>query len=149
MYNDYFELFGFEKSFDINEELLHENFIKLQQTFHPDKQVNKTQTEKNYALEYSSTLNKAYNILKDSKKRAEYLLYLQGIIVNSEDTIISADTEMLEEMLELSENANHKQLEVMKESCIDNFRKLYQSNDFINAAKEITKLQYLDKIFIL
>lgn len=149
MFNDYFELLGCEKSFDINEDLLYENYIKLQQVFHPDKQVNSSNIEKNQAIEYTTNLNKAYDVLKDEKKRAEYLLFLKGILVNQEEkNSFNPDPEMLEEILELTENADVFQLETMKNECIDNFRIHYRNNEFEQAAQAIIKLQYLEKIFI-
>lgn len=149
MYNDYFQLLGCEKAFDLNQDLLYENYIKLQRLFHPDKLVNKSNAEKIQAIEYTTHLNKAYEVLKDEKTRAMYLLSLQGIKVNQEaDNTFNLDPETLEYILELTENIDMFQLEEMKNECIENFRIHYENGELKQAALAITKLQYLDKIFV-
>lgn len=149
MYNDYFELLGVEKSFDINQEQLHDNFLKLQQVFHPDKQVNKSSIEKIASIDYASTLNRAYQTLTNDQDRAEYLLSLQGINFGSEnESLINLDVGMLEKVLELSENSNVEEISQMQIECIDKFRKYYDGKKFAEATQEIVKLKYLRKIYI-
>lgn len=149
MYDDYFELLGCERSFDVNQDLLHDNYIKLLQSFHPDKQVNKLQVEKDLAAQISLKINEAYKVLRDEVKRAEYLLSLEGHnISNNKDNYIDYDTEMLNEIMELTENINVDQLHYLKEECINDFKTHYFIKNYEKAAKSIKKLKYLDKIFI-
>lgn len=62
---DYFQLLGLPRSFDVDMTLLNQNYFKLQQEFHPDK--NKDGAAR------SAELNQAYNTLKNRLLRAEYL----------------------------------------------------------------------------
>ena len=149
MFSNYFELLGCEQTFDIDQDILHKNYIKLQQLFHPDKQVNKLPAEKIKALEYSSNLNTAYQILCNDKERAEYLLFLEGVVINREENNnINPDPLMLNEIIELSENPDIDQISDMQKECIKNFKTHYYNKELEEAAQAIIKLQYLRKIYI-
>ena len=65
--------------FDIDKNKLHANYIRLQQILHPDKQINKTKSEIFLAMEYTSKLNKAYQILNDDKKRKAFRIIFNAI----------------------------------------------------------------------
>ncbi len=147
MYDNYFELLNLEKKFDINKDRLHQNYIRLQQILHPDKQFNKTNSEKFLAMEYTAKLNKAYQILNDDKKRAEYLLSLEGIIINKEENNnVHLDPIILNEILEINEEPEKYDISLIKQECWDSFINHYASNNFKAAAQEIIKLQYLNKL---
>ena len=51
MSSNYFELLGVQQDFDIDKDLLHKNYIKLQQLLHPDKSINKPNSEKILVME--------------------------------------------------------------------------------------------------
>ncbi len=154
--DNYFNILNLELNFDVNKEELYQNYIKLQQVFHPDKVINKPHAEKMQALEFTSTLNKAYQILSDDKLRAEYLLSLNNIHINREETNFIADSIMLNDMLELSEEvmeANSDELKSIRErisqqsaECWTDFKEHYAENEFELAAHAMVKLQYLNKI---
>lgn len=149
MFSNYFELLGCEQIFDIDQDALHDNYIKLHQLFHPDKQVNKSPAEKIQAIEYASNLNTAYQILRNDKERAEYLLYLEGIFINREENNnIQPDPLMLNEIIELSEEPDIDQISDMQEECIEKFKIHYSNKELEEAAHAIIKLQYLRKIYI-
>lgn len=154
---NFFQLLKLEVNFAIDEKLLEKNYLSLQRTYHPDLFINK-QTEKLKALEMTMLINKAYEVIKSPLKRAEYLLSLQGIIVNSDgnDTIkpsiellekVMADKEALYEI----ENAEQlKQFENIisseKDKLVEELTELLAANDFTNAAQDTIKLRYLEKI---
>lgn len=149
MFNNqnYFELFKIKQDFLIDKQILYENFIELQKLFHPDKQINKSNVEKSVAIKLSQVANKAYDILNDDKKRAEYLLFLTGIVINQEEgNNIEADPLMLLEILEISENPQDYNLDSLIEESWDNFKDNFANKDFTKAAQAIIKLQYLNKI---
>lgn len=149
MFNDgnYFQLLGIEQSFKIDQEFLYQNYLKLQQILHPDKLLTKSNAEKLIAMEYISKLNNAYEILKDDKRRAEYLLYLNGIIINQEEGNNVAPSQlMLLEILEISENPIEQEIKEMQQECWNDFNDHYSKGEFQHAAQAIIKLQYLTKI---
>ena len=142
---NYFLIFGIDKSFYIDKHQLYQNYLELQKAFHPDKWINKSNTEKIHAHQFSAKLNEMYNILNDDKKRAEYLLSLENIIVNSDNSNITPSQETLMEILELSENKDDKKIESIKSEAWKLFIENYPSN-LTEAAQAIIKLQYLSKL---
>ena len=147
MFNNFFELLNIKQSFEIDQEDLYNHYIKLQSLLHPDKLNSKSRAEKIIAIEAASKLNEAYYILKDDKKRAEYLLFLNNIIINQEtDNNISPDPMMLNEILELSEDPDFKLISEKKDECWNIFKENYSKNILNQAAQAIIKLQYLNKI---
>jgi molecular chaperone HscB len=148
MSSNYFDLLGIRQDFDIDKDDLHHNYIKLQQLLHPDKSINKSNSEKILAMEKSAHINEVYNILNDDKKRAEYLLLLKDIIINQEESNIQPDPEMLMEMLEINENPEDYNIVQMKMDCIENFKTNYAKGSFELSAQDIIKLQYLDSLRI-
>ncbi len=146
MSDNFFILLNIPQEFEIDFERLEKNYVKLQQLFHPDKQVNKTKAEKLFALELAAKINKAYGVLKDDKKRAEYLLSLHGIIINQEEgNNIDPDKSMLLEILEISEDPLGYDIAKMKEKCWENFKLEFAKGSYKEAAQAIIKLQYLNK----
>ena len=144
---NYFDLLGIKQGFNIDQETLYQNYLKLQRLFHPDKQINKSHSEKIIAIEYTANLNKAYETLKNDKTRAEYLLSLHNIIVNQEENNnVNPDPIMLSEILELSEDPNSQDIEKMKAECLESFKHNFDHQNLQTAAQAIIKLQYLSKI---
>ena len=142
---NYFQILGLKSQFIIDQNQLQQNYLKLQQIFHPDKQINKSNSEKIIATEFSAKLNHIYQILKDDKKRAEYLLSLDNIIINSDDSNIKPDTAMLAEILEFNEEKDLIAIKKQQQNCWDEF-KLNYPKDLQKAAQAMIKLQYLNKI---
>jgi len=137
------------QDFEIDSDQLEKNYIKLQQIFHPDKQINKTKLERLISLEHAAKINKAYNVLKDNKKRAEYLLYLEGIIINQEEgNNLSPDPAILVEILEIREAAQDFNIKNMQEECWEIFKKKFKEKAFQAAAQSIIKLQFLNKFLL-
>lgn len=144
---NYFNLLGIEKDFDIDKEVLYKNFLELQKLYHPDKLINKPHIEKIASLSLASRINQAYETLNDDKKRAEYLLLLENIVINQEfGNNINPAPEMLIEILELSEDKDIEKIELLKEEAWGKFKYNYQIKNLKEAAQAIIKLQYLNKI---
>ena len=142
---NYFELLNLPVQFEIDKKKLLENYIKLQELFHPDKLINKSSAERILGAKNSANLNNAYQVLGDDKKRAEHLLYIKNIIVNRDDSNVKPEVSMLAEIMELSENPNESEIAILKKECWDVFKKSYP-DDLQKAAQAIIKLQYLTKL---
>lgn len=143
---NYFNLFNLNQKFNISAEELENNYLALQQKTHPDNLNG--EAEKMAAAKLSSMVNDGYNILKNDLSRAEYLLKLQNLEVNTDESKIKPSQELLLEMMELRE-AEIEGKEVIFSSMIDDSRKklesLFNSNNLKEAAQETIKLKYLTK----
>ncbi|HQP77191.1 MAG TPA: Fe-S protein assembly co-chaperone HscB [Saprospiraceae bacterium] len=93
---DYFEWFGLDRKFNIDQAGLRKAFLTKSMELHPDK----TGLNENKAMELSEYNNKAYGILKDSYKTLDYILHLEGIVLADEKYQLPQD--FLMEMLELN-----------------------------------------------
>jgi len=76
---DYFTFFGLPRKLNIDVALLEKEFYQLSRKLHPDLYSGADPREQEWSLEQSSQLNDAYRTLKDSIKRTEYLLRLEGV----------------------------------------------------------------------
>ena len=89
---NYFELFGFETVFAINQQQLDNAYQEHVSKFHPDKYAAKSTSEQLQALQNTSMINTAYGALKSPLERASYLLTLQGINpFDEKDTQMNVD----------------------------------------------------------
>jgi len=76
---DYFTFFGFPRKLHLDTTQLEKEFYALSRRLHPDVFAQAGQQEREWSLEQSSLLNDAYRTLKDSIKRTQYLLKLEGV----------------------------------------------------------------------
>jgi len=75
---NYFELFSLPALFSVDQTQLSETYRELQKQFHPDKFVMCSDSERLAAMQKSTEINDAYQTLKNSCLRAQYLLRLAG-----------------------------------------------------------------------
>ncbi len=99
---DYFTLFGLPVDYSLDASLLTHRWQALQQQFHPDRYVLQPERQRLMALQQAATINDAYQTLKHPLKRAQYLLFLQGIDIDNEQQSMR-DTVFLMEQLALRE----------------------------------------------
>ena len=98
---DHFELFGVERGYDIDQELLHRKYLALSRSIHPDVASQQSEEIRQRALVLSSELNRAYDTLQSPVSRAEYLLSLAGGPAAANDK--SVPPELLGEVVMLRE----------------------------------------------
>jgi len=96
---DYFTLFGVERSYFPDMQTVNSNYRKLQRQFHPDKFSGKLAQEKQLALQMASLINDGLRIMQDDVARAEYLLKLSGADLDDSSTI--NDVVFLQTQIEL------------------------------------------------
>lgn len=99
---NYFELFNFPVSFDLDLTELSNRYRKLQHTVHPDKFANASDLERRLSMQQSAFINEAYQTLKSPLQRARYMLQLRGVDLSS-DTSSSMDSEFLMQQMRLRE----------------------------------------------
>ena len=105
---NYFELFDLETSFFISDSNLKDSYRREIARFHPDKFASKTDSEKLQALQNTSLLNTAFEMIKSPLNRASYLLKLDGI-----DPFDEKDTSMDHDFL-ISQIELREELEVIE-----------------------------------
>ena len=160
---NYFELFGFTPSFDIELPLLAERYRELQRAVHPDKFAGGSAQENLLAVQKTAQINDGYQVLKAPLSRAEHILALKGIDISHETTTVK-DTEFLLQQMEWREALGSIKESNEPELLIDELRDLfscYQSAIFkdlsqllqsdqrdaqLMAADQIRKLKFMAKL---
>ena len=99
---NYFELFALPVSFDIDLQLLSENFRNLQQNVHPDRYTNASDQEKRLSVQRAAQINEAYQVLKSPQRRARYILEQQGVVFDEQANPVM-DPLFLMQQMELRE----------------------------------------------
>jgi len=82
----YFDMFSLPRKLTIDTAALERDFYKLSRQLHPDLYARKSAEEQAWSLRQSSLLNDAYRTLKDPVARTAYLLKLEGIRMEDENT---------------------------------------------------------------
>ncbi|KAI3417762.1 J domain-containing protein [Psidium guajava] len=98
---DYFQIFGLEKKYDIDVSNLEGKYKDWQKKLHPDLVHSKSEQEKEYAAGQSARVIDAYRTLSKPLTRAIYVLKLEGVDVDEEETV--SEPELLAEILEIRE----------------------------------------------
>lgn len=164
--NDFFDLFGIEKSYSLDHLQLRDRFRLLQKKFHPDNFASASEHERRLSAQYAALINEAYSTLSDAMQRGRYMLTLQGISTDEEhDT--SMDPEFLIQQLELREeldaarasaNSSMKMLSSLADKVNNEFAKREESiaeildntdaseSELDKARQLVRELQFLGRI---
>jgi molecular chaperone HscB len=81
---DYFTFFGLPPKLNVDVKQLEKDFYELSRKLHPDVNARGGSQEQEWSVEQSSMLNDAYRTLRDPIKRTEYLLHLEGIVLEEQ-----------------------------------------------------------------
>lgn len=156
---NYFELFQLPVSLELDVAALSDRYRELQRQYHPDTVAAADESVKLAALQQTTTINDAYNTLKNPLARAEYLLSLQGIDVRNEQRTVK-DTAFLMEQLEWREQLDAMQ-QSPDETAITRFQLLVKQHreryfaeltaklavqSFEDAADLVRKLRFIEKM---
>jgi molecular chaperone HscB len=101
----YFAMFSLPRKLSIETSALERDFYKLSRKLHPDLYARKSAEEQAWSLRQSSLLNDAYRTLKDPLTRTAYLLKLEGVQVEDENS----------ETLERKEKQNRVPADLLEE----------------------------------
>ena len=82
----YFAMFSLPSKLTIDTVALERDFYNLSRRLHPDLYARKSAEEQAWSLRQSSLLNDAYRTLKDPVARTAYLLKLEGLRVEDENS---------------------------------------------------------------
>ena len=81
---NYFELFGLPERYILDETALEQNWRRLAAQVHPDRFATATPAERRIAMQWASTVNEAYRVLKSPLNRASYLCERAGCDLQAE-----------------------------------------------------------------
>lgn len=156
---NYFDLFGLQIKYKINYKLLTKIYHNLQKKYHPDAIDNKNNKIIN-TLQISSLINEGYKILKNPIKRAEHILQLNKININSKKYFIK-NTNFLLKNIHLHEELNkiqnmknkqkklsifYKKIKKYKKKYTKLIEKQLNKNRWIISANTLNKLRFMDKL---
>jgi molecular chaperone HscB len=158
--NDYFQLFTLPEQFKIDTKLLEANFRKIQSSSHPDRFVTASAAEKLASMQLATLSNEAYGTLKNTARRAKYLLEKHGIdAVADTNTALPMDFLMQQmewrEQLEDAKNAKdisaldklYSELRAEAGTLESDLADLFDHEKDYAAATEVTrKLIFIDKV---
>jgi molecular chaperone HscB len=120
---DFFSVFGLKPQLNLDLAALVRGFHRLSRKLHPDRFARAGENEKQWSLADTALLNDAYRTLKDPLRRTEYLLKLQGAVIDQlvsrsdaslvrkEEGVSRVPADLLEEVFDLN-----MQLEDMRRS---------------------------------
>ena len=99
---NYFELFSLPVVFSVDKTRLSQTYRDLQKQYHPDKFAMQDDRTRLHAMQKSTEINDAFQTLKDSCLRAQYLLKLNGLDIELEQRTLQ-DTGFLMQQMEWRE----------------------------------------------
>ncbi|MBV0899555.1 MAG: Fe-S protein assembly co-chaperone HscB [Wolbachia endosymbiont of Fragariocoptes setiger] len=140
MYN-YFSTLGLQPIYNVDLNVLEDKYIELSRKFHPDVNDGK--------CENIIKINKAYEILKSPLKRAEHLLDLSEVRINTTNSkVLNESIEVRESLLDCNDmDYAIKMVDEKIKSCIKNLIYAFNEKNFSYAAEEVLRLKYLYKAF--
>ncbi len=109
MIKNYFEHFGLEVQFNIDEKALKKQFLQKSKSYHPDFYTQEGENAQNQALEMSSYNNMAYKTLKKFNTRYKYILSLIGVVLDEGQ--LKLPQSFLIEMMDFNESLMDAQME--------------------------------------
>jgi len=135
---NYFAVFGLPRKLQIDLPALEKEFYRLSRKLHPDVYAQASPREQQWSLDQTSLLNDAYRTLKNPIARTEYLLKLEGVVLEAgksedgkpKDSRVPPD--MLEEVFELN-----MQLEEMRMN-----RKMGEDDPALRADLEKARVEF-------
>ena len=99
----HFEILGITASLKVDLDTLKDHFYNLSRELHPDRFVSKPAPEGQYALRWTTAVNRAYQTLRDPEARSYYLVELLG----QEKTLTQVPVELAETYFEIQDLLEH------------------------------------------
>ncbi len=154
---DHYARLGIERSYEVDIAALERAYFNHQRALHPDRFATKTPREKAFSQQQATSLNDAYETLKDSLSRASYLAKLMGLNVLREGCNALTDPVILMEAMELREALAEAETQdqvaeitarAVKdiEECEEALTKGFAARDMDEVSHLITRLKYLRKL---
>ncbi|CAJ1967307.1 unnamed protein product [Sphenostylis stenocarpa] len=152
---DYFQIFGVERKYDQEGENLEGKYKEWQKKLHPDLVHSKSKKERDFAAEQSARVIDAYRTLSKPLSRGIYLLKLNGVEIDEEQTI--SDPELLAEIMEIRETVEEatdsealnlilSQMQEKLQNWSNTFGHAFQNRNFEEAKLAIRRMTYYSRV---
>ena len=157
---NYFELFDIPVSFEVDQETLSLRYRDLQRAVHPDRYANASEQEKRLSVQQAALINEAFQALKSPLPRARYLLEINGITLDDNDTRM--DPMFLMEQMELREdlaavrskvdpfgelNALRDRIESKERELVESLQSLFNDGDDLERGKDLVRrMQFMQRL---
>lgn len=135
---NFFELFGLPVGFGLDKAELSERYRELQRLVHPDRFASGSDQERRISLQQATQVNEAFETLKDPLKRAQYLLQLNGLEDDGQQT--TKDTAFLMGQMELREELAEARHQADPHAALDKLMR--QIGDMIKTVVTQMTLQF-------
>ncbi len=155
---DPFELFDLPRQHNVARELVESRYRELSKAAHPDNVVSESVGERRRAVEQASKINAAYRALRDPVLRAEALVRLAGVDLDSSDPLHGAPhptQAFLHEMIDLRERledggpaglpALQAEIEARAERALDAAVAALGAGDVRAAAEHLVARRYFQR----
>lgn len=158
--NNYFELFDLPVSFEVDQETLSLRYRDLQRAVHPDRFANASEQEKRLSMQQAALVNEAFQALKSPLPRARYLLELNGITLDANDT--QMDPAFLMEQMELREslaevrgkddpfaelNRLRERIESRERELVEALQRLFNDGNDLEQGKDLVRrMQFMQRL---
>ena len=154
---NHFQRLGIDVAFDLDEATVDRRYFDLQRLLHPDRFATRTPKEKALSQMQATSLNEAYESLKDPVTRADYLLQVKGTEVLAAGCHLVNDPALLMEAMErreaLAEAETRAQvIEIAKATradmkrCEEELAVVFADENYEAACKLTTRFKYLRKL---
>ena len=154
MTQNYFELFNLPEKFQIDLEMLQENYRAIQKEIHPDRFATSSENEKVQSMIKSTQANDAFQTLKSPIKRAKYILSLHKSVEK-----ITLPPDFLMQQMEWEEHfetieKNSSELAQFKSTINEKYKEysllistqIDDDQNWSDAAISIDKLYFIEKL---
>jgi len=151
---NYFELFNLPEKFQIDLEMLQENYRAIQKEIHPDRFATSSENEKVQSMIKSTQANDAFQTLKSPIKRAKYILSLHKSVEK-----ITLPPDFLMQQMEWEEHfetieKNSSELTEFKSTINKEYKEysllistqIDDDQNWSDAAISIDKLYFIEKL---
>jgi molecular chaperone HscB len=158
--SDHFATFGLPRAWELDRSDLERRYLELSRAVHPDRFGDGP--EKRMAMERAAAVNEGYRTLRDPVRRAEHLVQLGGIDLDSSDAEHGApkmDAVFLADMIERREELEARRgrgpaaLEELRERVQDEIDAEMQRalaslrvGDVAAAARRLVARRYLQRL---
>jgi molecular chaperone HscB len=154
---DHFQRLGLARGFALDPAEIDRRYFALQRRLHPDRFATRSARERALSQQQATSLNEAYETLRDPLERAGYLLRLNGIVVNADGCNTLTDPVLLSEAMEmreaLAEAEDRPAVEAIARrtgedigTCVGELGRAFAADDLETAGKLTTRLKYLTKL---
>ena len=136
---------------------LERRYFQLQRRFHPDRFATKSAREQAFSLRHATNINHAYEVLKEPRSRAKWLLVMRGVGEAEDEEATIDDAEILAEAMErreaLSAAQSPSEANDISEAaasdvtgCLAALSEAFARDDLVAACRLTLRLTYLDKL---